>query len=79
MTSQEFEQEFARYLSARKLLVPSSRLEPEPAEFVVRRQEGDELWRFSSPGWTWEALMGRSGIALVRNGHPIAHVGTIMN
>ena len=79
MNFQEFEQEFARHLSARKLLVPSSQFEPELAEFVVRRQEGDDLWRFSSPGWTWQAMMGRGGVALVRDGKTIAHVGTIMN
>ena len=40
---------------------------------------GDELWTFSSPPETWQHLMGRAGIALVRNGKPIAHIVTMMN
>ena len=41
--------------------------------------ERDELWTFSSPPDYWAGLAGRAGIALVRNGRPIAHVITVMN
>jgi hypothetical protein len=40
---------------------------------------GDEVWEFSSPPELWQRLMGRAGIALVRNGRSIAHVVTRMN
>ena len=40
---------------------------------------GDEIWTFSSPPETWEALMGRSGIALVRDGEIVQHIVTLMN
>jgi hypothetical protein len=40
---------------------------------------GDEIWEFSSPPELWQRLMGRAGIALVRNGRSIAHVVTKMN
>jgi hypothetical protein len=41
--------------------------------------ERDELWTFSSPPDYWAGLAGRAGVALVRNGRPIAHVITVMN
>jgi hypothetical protein len=40
---------------------------------------GDEVWEFSSPPELWQKLMGRAGIALVRNGRSIAHFVTDMN
>lgn len=42
-------------------------------------QPGDELWTFASPADSWEHLSGRAGIALVRNGHPIKAIVTMMN
>jgi len=46
---------------------------------LMRFTERDELWTFSSPSDYWAGLAGRAGIALVRNGRPIAHVITFMN
>jgi hypothetical protein len=40
---------------------------------------GDEVWKFSSPPQSWQQLMGRAGVALVREGRSIAHVITSMN
>jgi len=31
-------------------------------------QEGDVVWRFSSPPDSWKYLAGRAGFALVRDG-----------
>lgn len=45
----------------------------------ARMTERDELWEFSSPPEYWEGLAGRAGIALVREGRPIAHIVTMMN
>ncbi len=45
----------------------------------MRFTEYDELWKFCSPSEYWAGLAGRAGIALVRNGRPIAHVTTVMN
>ena len=45
----------------------------------MRFTERDELWTFSSPRDYWEGLAGRAGVALIRNGRPIAHVITVMN
>jgi hypothetical protein len=42
-------------------------------------QTGDEIWIFCSPPKTWEALMGRRGIVLLREGKEIAEVVTVMN
>jgi hypothetical protein len=42
-------------------------------------QPGDELWTFSSSPASWQALAGRSGIALVRNGVPIKTLVGAMN
>ena len=40
---------------------------------------GDELWSFSSPPDMWEGLIGRAGIVLMRDGHPVANVVTQKN
>jgi hypothetical protein len=45
----------------------------------MRITERDELWTFSSPGEYWKGLGGRAGVALIRNGRPIAHVVELMN
>jgi hypothetical protein len=45
----------------------------------IRLQEGDELWWFSSPEEQWNALAGRGGIAVIRDGKCIAHVVIIMS
>ena len=47
--------------------------------FKARMTDRDELWEFSSPGQSWKNLCGRAGVALVRDGRPIAHVVTVMN
>jgi hypothetical protein len=46
---------------------------------TLRMVPGDELWTFSSPPEYWQGLTGRMGVALMRNGHPIGHVTTMMN
>ena len=81
MSREEFEKEFASALGEpeRRFHDPSSRFDGEFIEFLARWQEGDELRRYSSPAWTWQAMMGRGGVALVRDGRPVAQIMTIMN
>ena len=40
---------------------------------------GDEVWTFSSPADSWHNLAGRAGIAVVRHGHAIKILITMMN
>lgn len=40
---------------------------------------GDELWSYSSPPGSWKHMMGRAGIALLRDGKPISEIRTRMN
>jgi hypothetical protein len=42
-------------------------------------EPGDEIWIFCSPPKMWEAMMGRRGFVLLRNGKEIARVVTVMN
>ena len=79
MSTEEFKQQFDRLLNTTKWFVPSSRCDAEYAEFLVRWQEGDELWRWSTPSWTWKAMMGRGGVAIVRDGKQVTRVMTILN
>jgi len=44
-----------------------------------RMMPGDELWTFSSPSDYWQALAGRAGVVLIRNGQPIWNHVTVMN
>ena len=46
---------------------------------ALRMVPGDELWTFSSPPEYWQGLAGRMGVALIRKGHPIGHINTMMN
>lgn len=41
--------------------------------------EGDEVWKFSSPPETWTNMCGRGGVCIVRNGHVVDGIITIMN
>ncbi len=49
------------------------------AKLTLLMLPGDELWSYSSPPATWKHMMGRGGIALLRNGKPISEIGTRMN
>jgi hypothetical protein len=42
-------------------------------------QPGDELWEFCSPKKSWDMLMGRSGVELVRNGEVISSIVWLMS
>jgi hypothetical protein len=41
--------------------------------------DGDEIWRFSTPPWTWKMLAGRAGLVIVRSGRVIHGVTTIIS
>ena len=36
-------------------------------------------WTFAAPADDWKNLAGRAGVALVRDGHPIMAIVTLMN
>jgi hypothetical protein len=61
----------------RQLRAYKSRQEIKTLEVLML--PGDEIWEFSSPPELWHKLMGRAGIALVRDGRSIACVVTTMN
>jgi len=42
-------------------------------------QEGDVVWRFSSPPDSWKYLAGRAGFALVRDGQIVHSRLTILS
>jgi hypothetical protein len=42
-------------------------------------RHGDELWEFCSPKETWENLMGRKGLWLVRDGEVVYEIISLMN
>lgn len=43
------------------------------------KQSGDEMWRFSSPKEDWRKMIGRAGIALVRDKTVVYAIVTMMN
>jgi hypothetical protein len=45
----------------------------------AQMRPGDELWTYASPADSWQHLAGRAGIALVRDGNPIAVLLGAMN
>lgn len=56
-----------------------SRSEQDLFRMKLRLLAGDEVWAFSSSIESWRMLGGRAGIALVRDGHVVAHVVSKMN
>ena len=59
--------------------VPFGFRNTEWCELVVKMQDGDQLWTFSTSDESWENLAGRAGIALIRNGEIIDSIVTEMN
>ena len=49
------------------------------AQFTAALQPGDELWEYSTPPETWDALMGHSGFAAVRAGKIVDSITQRMN
>ena len=45
----------------------------------TKMQPGDELWEFCTPDWTWQEMVGRKGIVLLRGAEEIAWIITLMN
>jgi hypothetical protein len=45
-------------------------------DFASKMVEGDEIWRWSTPKWTWKMLMGREGYVIVHDGEPTRHILT---
>jgi hypothetical protein len=48
-------------------------------EILLLRRPGDKLWWWCRGEWTWQALMGRSSIALVRGEYIIAEMVMLIN
>jgi len=59
--------------------VPFGHVHADWQQFLAQAQRGDTLWHFRSPPQTWQALAGREGYALVRNGWPVDAFVTVMN
>jgi hypothetical protein len=43
-------------------------------KFWSKVREGDEIWLWSTPKWTWKMLTGREGYVIVRDGKPTRHM-----
>jgi hypothetical protein len=68
-----------KMLRRRPPAIPRSGHDEEWIDLVVRMQPGDELWEWSSPSRSWGLMMGRGGIALVRDGRVLCDLTTRMN
>ena len=47
--------------------------------FLDNIKEGDIIRSFCSPTSSWEQLAGRKGYTIVRDGHPVAAIVTMLN
>jgi hypothetical protein len=48
-------------------------------ELKNKIQEGDVLWEFRSPEWTWSSLCGRAGLVLLRGEEMTDFIITSLN
>lgn len=69
----------SRAVNEPKLRLPFGYCNSQWESMKAKMQPGDELWEFRSPEWTWEALVGRAGVVLLREGQEIAWIITSMN
>lgn len=60
-------------------IFPRSEFDAELLHFLIMRRLGVRLMKFSSPAESWRHMMGRAGVALVREHVPIAFIVTEMN
>lgn len=56
--------------------VPFGFMNEEWKALLARMVQGDQLWEFRSPDYTWPAFHGRAGIAVVREGKVVAALVT---
>ena len=47
--------------------------------FKAALRPGDEIWTYRSSPESWQALAGRAGIVIYRNGKPLRRLLTAMN
>ena len=48
-------------------------------EFKSNIKDGDKVYYFKSPSWTWESLCGGAGYSIYRNGEEVNSITTIIN
>lgn len=60
-------------------IASDKRVTPEVLRILRSRQPGDRVFGYLSPPETWAALLGRGGVAIVRDGKPLLCVDTIIN
>jgi hypothetical protein len=75
LTREEAEiQLLKHFYESLRYLPKASRKENLPvAKFTLHKflsyySEGDEIWEYQSAPWTWGALCGRAGFAIIRDG-----------
>lgn len=60
-------------------IFPRSEFDAQLLHFVIMMAAGGQIYEFSSPAETWRLMMGRGGLALVKDGRSLAFVETLMN
>jgi len=58
---------------------PRSEFDAQLFHFMVMMEAGGRIFEFSSPAETWRHMMGREGLALVKDGRTLAFIKTRMN
>jgi uncharacterized protein (TIGR02996 family) len=53
--------------------------EEQLAEFKNGMIDGDKVYSYTTPAWTWAALSGRHGLVLFRGGKPVKTLDTTLN
>lgn len=62
------------------LLVEQVDIETIESEYIKNtKKEGDELWYYRTPEWTWRRMVGRAGYVLIRGDIVVAEILTELN
>lgn len=61
-------------------LVEQVDIETIESEYIKNtKKEGDELWYYRTPEWTWRRMVGRAGYVLIRGDIVVAEILTELN
>lgn len=58
---------------------PGGFMEEHWQRFLNKFKDGDELWTFETPPYTWASMCGRAGYVILRDGEYVDGYCTVMS
>ena len=78
LSASDFRERMGKSLQSLSVF-PRSEFDAQLVHFMVMMEAGGRIFEFASPAETWRHMMGRGGLALVKDGRSLAYIETMMN